>query len=186
LIAAALLGGATAISGCASTIQDQPVSSSVLEQLVMIHEYPIYWLGVTFHGLAATNVLRDASGAFSVQYGDCVEGGQSTCVTPLSVVTSPDNGLHALDSAAHTTLEIRGVKGALARGAKAIEVATGGVVVDIYARGSTNVLAAARTMVPINRAGLPEAPLPSPFSDTGFASHPLKGQLPRMLEGPAQ
>ncbi len=185
-MAAALLAGGTAIGGCASTIQDRPISSSVLEQLVMIHEYPIYWLGVKFHGLAATNVLRDPSGAFSVQYGDCVEGGQSTCVTPLSVVTSPDNGLRALASAAHTTLEIRGVKGALARGRKAIEVATGGVVVDIYARGSTNVLAAARTMVPINRAGLPEAPLPVPSPDTRFASRPLKGQLPRMLEGPVR
>src|SRR5580700_7882378 len=81
---------ALGLGACGNTLQDQPIPHNSLESLLLA-PYPVYWLGGSFHGLAITEASRDPSGAFTVQYGDCLEGGQSTCVPPLKVVTSPDN-----------------------------------------------------------------------------------------------
>jgi hypothetical protein len=62
-----------------------------------------------------------------------------------------------------------------------IEIPTGGVVVDIYAKDPRLAGAAARAIVPINAAGAPEAPLPAPLPDTGFGETPLPSQIPSLL-----
>ena len=67
---------------------------NTLESL-LVAPYPVYWLGRSFQGMAITEATHDPGGAFTVQYGDCVEGGQSTCVPALRVVTSPDNSFVA-------------------------------------------------------------------------------------------
>lgn len=180
-----LLACAVAITACGNTLQDQPVSSGLLEELVTVEENPVYWLGASFEKLPITSVLRDPSGALSVQYGDCLVGGQNSCVAPLVVVTSPDNGLHPVGFGPHTTLEVRGVQAMITEDRKTIEIATAGVVVDIYARHASLARAAAQRMVAINQGGLPGAPLPAPVANTGYASHPLEGQLPRTLPPPA-
>jgi hypothetical protein len=177
-LAMALLLGALTLSSCGNTLQDQPIASSVLEQLVMVREYPVYWLGGTFRHMAITNVIRDPSGSFTIQYGDCAEGGQSTCVPPLSVITSPDNSFQpGLTPRTERTL-VRGVRGALQQDRKTIEIPTGVVVVDIYASNASIASAAARTIVPINQPGLPGDPLPSPLPNSGFAGQPLTSQTP--------
>ncbi len=149
----------------------------------MLSPYPVYWLGGTFHGLAITEASRDPSGAFTVQYGDCLEGGQSTCVPPLKVVTSPDNsfvpGEDSTTSRARTSL--RGVAGFVAERGNTISIATGGVILDIYAHTPALALAAATTAVPINYPGAPASPLPAQLPDTGFGSHPLPSQAPSPL-----
>ncbi|MGH2833437.1 MAG: hypothetical protein ACRDK2_11755 [Solirubrobacteraceae bacterium] len=180
-----LLVCAATITACGNTLQDQPVSSSLLEQLVTVEENPVYWLGATFEKLPITNVQRDPSGALSVQYGDCLTGGQNSCVAPLVMVTSPDNGLHPVGFGPHTTLKFRGVQAMLTQGGTTIEIATASVVIDIYARRASLARAAAQTMVAINQGGLPGAPLPAPVANTGYASRPLEGQLPRTLPPPA-
>jgi hypothetical protein len=178
LLALSLLGGALILSSCGDTLQDQPIASNVLEQLVMVRDYPIYWLGGSFQHMAITNVLRDPSGSFTVQYGDCVEGGQSTCVPPLSVTTSPDNSFQP-GVASHTEhTMLRGLSGTLAQHRQTIEIPTGDVVVDIYASDPSTATVAAQTIVPINQPGLPGARLPVPLPDSGFASQPLLSQIP--------
>ena len=179
-----LLACAVMITACGNTLQDQPVSSSLLEQLVTVEENPVYWLGTSFEKLPITNVLRDPSGALSVQYGDCLAGGQNSCVAPLIMVTSPDNGLHPVGFGPHTTLKVRGVQAMLTQGGETVEIATASVVVDIYARRASLARAAAQTMVAINQGGLPGAPLPAPVANTGYTSRPLEGQLPRTLPPP--
>ena len=168
---------AVSIAGCADTLQDKPIQHSVLESLI-VAPVPVYWLGASFQGLAVTDAVHDPSGAFTVQYGDCVEGGQATCVPPLRVVTSPDNSFLPGGSAPERTAPLRQVQAVVTRGGRTIEIATGGVVVDIYARDARVAAAAARTVVPINRVGAPEAPLPAPLPDTGFATTPLPSQVP--------
>jgi hypothetical protein len=179
--AVCLLACAAALAACGNTLQDQPVSSGILEQLVTVEENPVYWLGASFENLPVTSVLRDPSGALSVQYGDCLQGGQNTCVAPLVMVTSPDNGLHPVGFGRHTAAKIRGVQAVLTQGDTTIELATANVVVDIYARQASLALAAAQAMVAINQGSLPGAPLPPPVANTGFSSRPLEGQLPRTL-----
>lgn len=174
----ALLCLAFVLSACGNTLQDQSISSSVLEQLVMVRQYPVYWLGSSFRKMRVTNVLRDPSGAFTIQYGDCVEGGQSTCVPPLAVVTSPDNSFHPVGETPTTKLSLRDVQGLLTQNGKTIEIPTGEVVVDLYADNPALARAAAQRIVPINQQGLPGAPLPRALPNTGFAEQPLVSQTP--------
>jgi hypothetical protein len=168
---------AVALAGCGDTLQDQPVSHSALESLLLA-PYPVYWLGGSFQGKAITEAAQDPSGAFFVQYGDCTEGGQSTCVPPLRVVTSADNSFVAVGSTPHRKESIRGVAGVIAQAGDTIELSTGGVVVGIYADSPGLARAAAATIVPINDVGVPGAPLSAPLPDTGFAERPLPGQTP--------
>jgi hypothetical protein len=174
---------ALALSACGNTLQDRPISHKTLESLLLA-PYPVYWLGGSFHGMAITEASQDPSGAFAVQYGDCAEGGQNTCIRRLQMVTSPDNSFIPAGSQPHRPVRIRGVTGVAAQADETIELPTAGVVVDIYANSPRLARAAAETAVPINDVGEPAAPLPSPLPDTGFGEQPLPGQTPTPLRVP--
>ncbi|HEY7960775.1 MAG TPA: hypothetical protein VID29_02530 [Solirubrobacteraceae bacterium] len=169
---------ALALGACGDTIQDQPIARSSLEPLIGTQHNPVYWLGSAFRNLAITEAAHDPGGAYTLRYGDCTVGGQYTCVTPLSIVTSPDNSFLPGPATARRELKLRGVRGVVAQQGATIEIATGGVVVEIQAENPRLARAAAQAMTPINRAGLPGAPLPPPLPDTGFAATPLAAQLP--------
>lgn len=172
---------AVALGGCGNTLQDQPIPHNELEGL-LIAPYPVYWLGGIFQNMAITQVAHDPSGAFTVQYGDCTEGGQSTCVPHLHVVTSPNNSFLPGGSAPRLTTHVRGISAVVTQAGNTIEIPTAGVVVGIYADSPGLARAAAATVVPINAAGvLPEAGLPAPLPDTGYAETPLPGQTPSPL-----
>jgi hypothetical protein len=168
---------AVALGGCGDTLQDQPIPHNLLESLIVAPR-PVYWLGGTFRGLAITDTVHDPSGAFTVQYGDCVAGGQSSCIPPLRVVTSPDNSFLPAGSVARRTASLRGVQAAVSRGGRTIEIPTAGVVVGIYANDPGLAGAAAHTIVQINGIGAPDATLPAPLPDTGFGNTPLPSQVP--------
>jgi len=138
---------AGAAGACGNTVQDQPIPHNALETLVLA-PYPVYWLGRSFRGMAVTEAARDPSGAFSVQYGDCLQGGQGTCVPPLRVVTSPDNSFVPGASSPHRTASIRGAPAVVAQRGRAIAIPTGGVVVAIYALTSRLAAAAAQDCRP--------------------------------------
>jgi hypothetical protein len=167
---------ALALGACGDTLQDRPIPHNTLETL-LVAPYPVYWLGRSFHGMAITEATHDPGGAFTVQYGDCVEGGQSTCVPPLRVVTSPDNSFVAGGPTPARTAQLRGVEAVIARKGQAIEIPTGGVVVGVYADSARLAAAAAQTLVPINELGTPGAQLPARLPDTGFGSTPLPSQV---------
>jgi hypothetical protein len=190
---ALLVLGALGLSACANTIQDQPTPPSALESLVIQEDFPVYWLGGAFKGLPITNVGRDPSGAYEIQYGNCLVGGESVCVTPLQIVTSPDNSFLPGGGAAQSTVQIRGVRGRSALGGRALALATGGVVVDLYANRPALARAAAEAMVTISapaagaadggrtrlsQSDLPGAPLAPPLPDTGYGERPLPSQQP--------
>jgi hypothetical protein len=177
---AALSLCAIALAGCGDTLQDQPIPHNILEGLIA-SPYPVYWLGGSFQHLAITEAAHDPSGSFSIQYGNCVEGGQGTCVPPLRVVSSPDNSFLPGGHTSRLTVRIRGVAAVVAQGGDTIVLATGGIVVDIYAENPRLARAAAATAVPINEAGAPEAPLPAPLPNTGFTDTPLPAQMPSPL-----
>ena len=170
------------LGACGNTIQAQPVPHNSLESMLLA-PYPVYWLGGAFHGLQITEASHDPSGAFTVQYGNCLEGGQSTCVPPLKVITSPDNGFVPGEGGqtARTAISLRGVPGYLAAQGRAISIPTGGVVLDVYAHTPALARAAAQTAVPINSPGAPGEPLAAPLPDTGFGEHPLPSQTPSPL-----
>jgi hypothetical protein len=188
--------GALGLSACANTIQDQPTPPSALESLVIQEGFPVYWLGGTFEGLPITNVGRDPSGAYEIQYGNCLVGGESVCVTPLQIVTSPDNSFLPGGGAAQSTVLIRGVRGRSALGGRALSLATGSVVVDLYADRTALARAAAEAMVtinapvdaaggghagrrtPLSQSDLPGAPLAPPLPNTGYGERPLPTQQP--------
>lgn len=173
---------ALCLGACGDTLQDQPIPHNSLEGMLLA-PYPVYWLGATFHGLQITEVSHDPSGAFTVQYGDCLEGGQSTCVPPLKVITSPDNGFVPGEgsSTARTTASLRGVRGYIAAQGEAISIPTDGVVLDVYAHTSALAGAAAQAAVPINSPGAPAGPLAPALPDTGYGERPLPSQTPNPL-----
>ena len=171
------------LAACGDTLQDQPISHTTLESLLLAR-YPVYWLGDSFQHMAITEASEDPSGAFTVQYGDCAEGGQNTCVPRLRVITSPDNSFIPFGSRPHRAIRIRGVTGVAAQGGDTIELPTAGVVVGIYADSPNLARAAAETTVPINDIGAPATSLPAPLPDTGFAEQPLPDQTPAPLHAP--
>ncbi len=174
-----------ALSGCGSTLQDQPIPHNALEAL-LVAPYPVYWLGDRFNGLQITEASRDPGGAFTVQYGDCLEGGQNACVPPLKVITSPDNSFFPGEgTAGNTVVLLRGVQAHVAERGGLIAIPTGGVVVDVYAHTAALALAAARTAVPINLPGSPDGRLHAPAPNTGFGERPLPSQMPTPLHPPS-
>lgn len=179
-VAALLVVCAVALTACGNTLQDRPIPHNTLETL-LVAPYPVYWLGRSFGSMAITEAGHDPSGAFTVQYGDCVEGGQSTCVPPLRIVTSPDNSFVAGGDTPQRIAHVRGVAAVVAQGGHTIEIPTAGVVVGIYADSARLAAAAARTIAPINETGAPGARLPARLADTGFGSAPLPSQVPSPL-----
>ena len=176
----ALLLGALALGGCGNTLQDQPIPHNTLETLIAA-PYPVYWLGRSFHGLQLSEASHDPGGAFYVQYGDCVVGGQNTCVPPLRVTTSPDNSFVPGGSTPQRATKIRGVAAVVAQRGATVEIPTADVVVGIYADSAPLAAAAAQTLVPINEAGAPGQTLPARLPESGFASAPLPSQEPPPL-----
>jgi hypothetical protein len=168
---------ALGLGACGDTLQTQPIPHNILESLI-ISPWPVYWVGGSFQGLPVSEAAHDPGGAYRVAYGSCSEGGQNTCVTALSVITSPNNSFVPGGSLAHTTAPLRGVSASFLRGGRTIAIATGPVVVDIYAADARLALAAARTAVPINRVAAPESPLPPALAPTPFNTLPLPPQLP--------
>jgi hypothetical protein len=174
------------VGGCGNTLQDIPIGHNTLEGM-LVTRFPVYWLGASFHGLAITEASHDPSGGFSIQYGNCLQGGQSTCVTPLQIITSPNNSFAAGGNAPGRVIPVRGVFARFAQSGRTIMIPTGPVVVDIYASDARVARAAAQTAVPINEVGFPGALLPAPLPDSGFAEKPLPDQLPvplRLLHPP--
>ena len=114
-----------ALGACGNTLQDQPISHNTLESLLLA-PYPVYWLGGSFQGMAITEASQDPSGAFAVQYGDCVGRAARTPVSPAcgwsphpTTASSP-----ARLTAPHRTVQIRGVAGVAAQGDETIELPT--------------------------------------------------------------
>jgi hypothetical protein len=168
--------GASAV-GCGDTLQDKPVPHNLLEGLV-VAPTPVYWLGRSFAGHQITEVGKDTGGAYILQYGDCLEGGQSACAPPLRVITSPDNGFLPGGSAPQQSTKVRGAPAVIARRGRTIEIATGPVVVDIIAHDAHLAAAAAAAIAPINEPAWPGQHLPPRAADTGFAKKPLAAQEP--------
>jgi hypothetical protein len=179
-VVALLAIAALALSACGDTLQDRPIAHNTLEGLI-VAPYSVYWLGRSFAGLSITEATHDPSGAYSVQYGDCVEGGESTCVPAIRVVTSPDNSFVAGGTTPRHGAAVRGVSAVVAQQGRTIEIPTGGVVVGVYAHTAHLAAAAAQTLVPINAVGSPGAQLPARLPDTGFGSTPLPSQIPSPL-----
>ncbi|MCW3019030.1 MAG: hypothetical protein JWN10_1338 [Solirubrobacterales bacterium] len=171
---------ALALCSCGNTLQDRPIPHNILEGLIAA-PFPVYWLGASFEGMAVSEATRDPGGAYSLHYGDCLRGGEGTCVTAMEVVTSPDNSFLPGGSTATRRTPIRGIDALLARAGRTIVLPTSGVVVDIYASSAHAAAAAAHTIVPINQAGSPGAPLPPALPNTGFGESPLPTQLPPPL-----
>jgi hypothetical protein len=176
-----LLSSPLLLAACGDTLQTQPIAQSALEGLVAA-PYPVYWVGATFSGLAISEVVHDPGGAYSVQYGTCVEGGQATCTPALRLVTSPDNSFIPGGSAPAREIALRGVRALSFQGGHTIALAVGGVVVDIYAHTVALATAAAHTMVPINELGAPGGELPAQLPNTGFAQTPLRSQIPSPVQ----
>jgi hypothetical protein len=168
---------AIALGGCSDTLQDRPIPHGQLEALIG-QTFPVYWLGSSFDGYRITEASVDPGGAATVAYGDCAEGGQNTCVTPVRIVTSPDNSFVPLGAAAHTSEMLRGIEATIAEGGRAVLFASGRVVVAIYALHPDVAAAASETAVPIGEPGAPGAALTPRAPDTGYARKPLPVQLP--------
>ena len=171
---------ALAIGGCGDTVQDVPIAHNTLEGMVMTR-FPVYWLGASFRGLAITEVSHDPSGGFAIQYGDCLQGGQSTCVTPLRIVTSPNNSFVPGGTTPGRVIPVRGVFARFAQKGRTIMFPAGSVVVDIYASDARVARAAAQTAVPISEPLFPGQDLPTPLPDSGFSEKPLPDQVPPPL-----
>src|SRR2546422_10251303 len=91
LISSAALGlsaCALALSSCGDTLQDRPIPHNSLESMI-VAPYPVYWLGRSFQGLRITEATHDPSGAFTVQYGDCITGRQEPGGPPPPGVPPP-------------------------------------------------------------------------------------------------
>jgi hypothetical protein len=191
LLRAAILGGALiacalALGACGgNTLQDQPIGQAPLESVIVKSHFPVYWLGLSFRGMQITNVGIDPGEAVTIRYGDCVLGGQYTCVTPVSIVSSPDNSFIPGATATTQVLSLRGATASLAQDGATLAIPTGGVVVSVYARDARLARQAASTMAPLDEVGLPQGPLPAALPDSGFDRIPLSGQVRQGVSVPA-
>ncbi len=176
----AVLVAGSALAGCGDTIQAKPIPHNELEQLLLA-PFPVYWAGGTFRSMQISGISADPSGAFSVQYGNCLQGGQGTCTPPLRVVTNPDNSFIPGGRAPVARAVIRGVPAQSAEAGRVITIPTGPVVVGIFARDSALAQAAARQIVALNRPASPGETLPARLPDTGFGSTPLPSQRPSTI-----
>ncbi len=177
---ALLVTCAMALTACGNALRMQPIPHNVLEGLI-VTPFPVYWLGGSFHGLTVTEASGDPSGGYSIQYGNCLEGGQGACVPALRVITSADNSFVPGLAAPNRSIQLRGVTALLAQRGQTIMIPTGPVVVGIYANDRRLAGAAARTVVPINQPGAPGGPLPPRQPDTGYGETPLSTQEPTPL-----
>lgn len=168
------------LCACGDTLQDRPIAHNRLETL-LVSPYPVFWLGRSFQGMQISEADHDPGGAYFIQYGDCVVGGQSTCVPPVRIVTSPDDSFVPGGSSPQREAVLRGVRAVVAQQGRTIAIPTGGVVVSVFAKDARLAAAAARTLVPINQAGEPGGPLPARLPDSGFGSTPLPSQVPSPL-----
>jgi hypothetical protein len=168
---------AITVAACGSTLEEQPVAPSNLESFIAVREYPVYWLGNSFAGMSVSETSRDSGGAYTVQYGNCVSGGQFLCTSPLAIVTSPENSFIAHGSSGVRIGRIRGISSFTSEDGRTIEIPTGAVVVSVRADNAALAHAAARAIVPINAVGLPGTPLPKALPTTRFATEPLPTQL---------
>jgi hypothetical protein len=168
---------ALVLAACGDTVQQKPIPHNILEGLLAAPQ-PVYWLGGSFRGLQITEASHDPGGAYSIEYGNCLQGGQGTCVPPLRIISSPDNSFLPGGGAPASRASIRGARAVLAQGGRTLVIPTADVVVDIYATDRTLASAAAETMVPINAVGVPGSPLPAALPDSGFGEAPLPSQVP--------
>jgi len=175
---AALL--AVTLAGCGDTLQVRPVPHNQLEGL-LVAPIRVYWLGGSFKGLDVRSVSHDPGEAYSVQYGNCLTGGQGLCVPPLRIVSSPDNSFLPGGSAHTRRTDIRGVTALEARSGRVFVIPAGNVVVTVYGSNAKLARAAARNVVAINAPGTPQDPLPSPTPPSTFAGEPLRSQVPSPL-----
>jgi hypothetical protein len=179
IILAAILGACTvALGSCGDTLQDQPIGPGPLESVIVDSRFPVYWLGQKFDGMRITGVLIDPGGAVTLRYGDCLVGGQFTCVTPLSLVTSPDNSFIPGASEVGRVRMVRSAEALSTQGGRTLALRTGSVVVSVHAGTPGLALQAARLMAPLNKVGLPLQTLPGAAANTGFGRLPLPSQLP--------
>lgn len=179
----ALAGGALVLcalglGACGDTLQDQPIGPGPLETVIVKSRFPVYWLGLEFEKMQITDVTLDPGGAVTIRYGDCVLGGQYTCVPPIAIVSSPDNSFIPGSATATGSLPVRGAMASMARGGATLAIPTGGVVVSVYARNASLARSAVATMAPVNEAGLPGAHLPGAAPATGVDGVPLPSQVP--------
>ena len=135
--------------------------------------YPVYWLGRNFEGLPITSMDRDPAGAYDAAYGHCLEGGQGTCVTPVLIVTSPDNSFVPGGDRGRPHTTVRGLRAVMAQNARTLQIPTGPVIVNIYASSAALARQVAEEISPMNQPGSPAAPLPPPLPDTGYGQTPL-------------
>jgi len=181
LLALALIACAPLLAACGDTIQDQPISNTALEQLVTVEGFPVYWLGASFEGLKLTSIAEDPGGAYTLQYGDCIGGGPTTCRTPVEIISSPDNAFLPSAGTGTSKMTIRGVSGVLAQHGAVIELRTGPIVVDIRAIKRPLALAAANAIVAINAPGQPSQTLPAALPDTGYGNRVMEAQRPKAV-----
>jgi hypothetical protein len=179
LLAAALSSAllAAVLAGCGDTLQDKPIPHNQLETM-LVAPFPVYWAGGSFKGLQITEVNPDPGGAYTVQYGNCLQGGQGTCTPPLRIVTNPDNGFLPGGEAASRAALVRGVPARFTEAGRTVTIPTGPVVVNILAHDSALARQAAQGIVAINRPSSPGEALPGPLPDTGFGTTPLPSQRP--------
>ncbi len=176
--AVALVGlCAVAVGACGDTLQDQPIAPQALESVIVKSRFPVYWLGFKFQGMRITGVTIDPGGAVTIRYGDCLVGGQYTCVTPISVVSSPDNSFIP-GATTGRTVSVRRATVVSSQSGRTLAMATGSVVVGVHARDPTLANAAVTTMAPLNKVGLPLQPLPPAVPNTGFDRVPIPSELP--------
>jgi len=169
---------AAGLASCGDTLQDRPIGPAPLESVIVKSRFPVYWLGSRFAGMRITGVVIDPGGAVTLRYGDCLVGGQYTCVTPLALVTSPDNSFLPGATLAGRTLRVRGAQTLSALGGGELAIRTGSVIVSVRAERPALARRAALLMTPVNKVGLPLQTLPTAVPDTGFDRLPLPSQLP--------
>jgi len=158
---------AVTLTGCASTLQLQPLYDRDLTHAAAA-PYSVYWVGRAFEGMPVSFAAPQTGGSVLITYGNCVVGGQSTCLRALEIVTSHDNSF--VPGAQHATAHrlIRGRLAVIGNGGRTIEIATGAVVVDIDANTPALAQATAESMTPLNRPGAPGQTLPAALPPNGF------------------
>jgi hypothetical protein len=166
---------------------------TTVDDIREFEEFPVYWLGESFHGLPLVAVHRiDYPGAFpgkpyddprnevSFDYGNCTIGpGESSCPMPLTIAIRPYCEVPPEVVAAVWTGPPEEIRGAMAQrmGRSQMQVWTSNVSITIAATDEALVDEAVRNLVRLNgdKPSSPEEALGPPDQ---IECPPIPGMMP--------
>ncbi len=162
LASGAMLMLATTLVCACTTHPARPIATGDLEQARSFRLFTVYWVGRSFDGvpLTAADTQRDYAAAAGerVYYGNCDKQASllstAGCQLPLEIATVEFRMINSRQNeglGTRTNTTIRNVPAVVFNRGRSIQLYTAALAIEIYADSARRAMAAAESVVPMNR-----------------------------------